>query len=552
MQMSDTERPAVKLSRWLSDGMRTLVAASLLGAGLLSAGPTLWSGKLGPTIGWVLVLTALALLIVNWRGQILAERLAVRLCEGAPVDGRSMLDHLGRLASQLETVRHRLGRIHPVTGLPTREYLCERVAADILGDSEPHLLGAVRFTDFDRLASFDHLAANAALQRFAERLKAAAKPTHVIGQIDRDCFGVWFSGEPVLETASAEFRAIVYVASQEIADGDTILTPAIEAASVSFPIDGADAVQLILRVTAALARPDTSGSGDVALPRRPSAQVAREQFALEQDLAQAIAQEQLTMVFQPVVDLAAGRMIGAEALLRWDHPKLGPVSPARFIPIVEAIGMSERYGLWVLNAACREARLWQDEGLNGLKVAVNLSARQLLDPELRAKIERTLQRHGLAAQALELELTETAAMVDAGRTVELFAQLRAMGVSLAIDDFGTGYSSLSYLKNLPFDKLKIDREFVTDVDSRRDSRAICKALIELGNGLDLLVLAEGVETEAETSALRDLGCAVFQGYHFSKPLSGDGFRRLARDQNWLSRLGGASQFSTPVQERLSA
>jgi EAL domain-containing protein (putative c-di-GMP-specific phosphodiesterase class I)/GGDEF domain-containing protein len=461
-----------------------------------------------------------------------ASKLAAQLCGDAAADSRPLGQTLADLAVKLEGLDQRLAQTHPITGLPTREYLLNAVAADIAKD-EPQLMGAIRFVDFDRLAAFDQMAASTALKNFALRLINAARPSHVISQTDRDCFVLWFRHTPDLAIATAEFRAIVHVAGQELVQADAVLSPTLEIAAVSFPRDGQDADHLLLRVTAALKRPDRSHAGEILLSELPSVEHAREQFSLEQDLAQAIAEDQLTMVFQPVVDTSVGKMIGAEALLRWDHPKLGAISPARFIPLVETLGLSERYGLWVLNAACREARRWQDEGLDGLKVAVNLSARQLLDPGLRPKIERTLARHGLKPQALELELTETAAMADAQRTFELFGELHAMGVSLAIDDFGSGYSSLSYLKNLPFDKLKIDREFVTDVDQRRDSRAICRALIELGRGLDLLVLAEGVETAAEVAVLQDLGCRVFQGFHFSKPLTADAFRALAKDPTWL-------------------
>jgi EAL domain-containing protein (putative c-di-GMP-specific phosphodiesterase class I)/GGDEF domain-containing protein len=449
------------------------------------------------------------------------------------------------LASRLQALALREAHAHPVTGLPTRERLNEAVATDIAAGVPTALLGVIRFVDYDRLAGFDHSAANLALQHVATRLTSAVRAGGVIGQIDRDCFGVWF-GAGGVEAAMPELQAIAYVVGQEIELDETVLSPVLEIGLAEYPRDGADGAQLILRATSTLARPD-AGYRQTRPAEPVTAQSARDRFLLEQDLAQAIAENQLTMVFQPVVDLCAGRMLGAEALLRWDHPRLGPVSPAKFIPIVEDMGLSERYGLWVLNAACREARHWRDLGLDDMKVAVNLSAHQLLDPDLRTKVERTLARHGLGAGALELELTETAAMVDAERTSALFSQLRAMGVSMAIDDFGSGYSSLSYLKNLPFDKLKIDREFVTDVDRHANSRAICSALLELGRGLNLLVLAEGVETDAEVDTLRDLGCDVFQGYHFSKPLSADAFRALAADPAWLARLKRAAPLSLDLQ-----
>jgi EAL domain-containing protein (putative c-di-GMP-specific phosphodiesterase class I)/GGDEF domain-containing protein len=505
-----------------------------------------WALAMGhPFAAGLFLAAGIAGVVTGCFKQLAAYHIADRLSGVDVGPANSIEESLSNLATRLAGFEQRLAQVHPITGLPTREGLMEALAAEA-GSDTPRLMGAIRFTDFDRLAAFDLSAANAALRLFALRLVSATKSSHSLCQIDRDCFAIWFRGTDDLAAAKAEFKSLVRITGHELATQDGIMTPAVQIGVATFPQDGRDAEHLVLRITAALTRPDWTPSGDPLLTDPPSIEQGREQFTLEQDLAQAIDEDQLTMVFQPVVHLGRGCLIGAEALLRWDHPKLGAISPARFIPLVETLGLSDRYGMWVLNAACREARRWQDENLGGLKVAVNLSAKQLMDPGLRLKVERTLHRHGLPATALELELTETAAMADAKRTLTLFTELRAMGVSIAIDDFGAGYSSLSYLKNLPFDKLKIDREFVTDVDRRRDSRAICRALIELGRGLDLLILAEGVENQLEVAALRGLGCEVFQGYHFSKPLTGDAFRALARDNKWLAPLCGAAKNPVPA------
>lgn len=498
--------------------------ASATGGWAMAAHGLAWA--IPPLLG-AGILTAIAV-----AHQCAAEQLAAALnANGAR---RSLLANLRIAAAAMNTVEHRLDNHHPVTRLPTREFLIDAMTADFAGGRTAYFLGAIRFVDFDRMAAFDQTGAHDALQRFAKRLSLAAKRDHVIGQIDRDCFGIWFADAG--ESAASEFRALIHVASQELAEDDVRLTPTIEAGAAEGEYDGVEPSQILSRVTGALTQVAASTVGDIAVAFSPSAEIARDLYALEQDLAQAIADDQLTMVFQPVVDLREGRLIGAEALLRWEHPTLGPVSPGKFIPMVEALGLSESYGLWVLNAACREAKLWEAEGLSGLKVAVNLSARQLAEADLKIKIERTLERHRLDPKALELELTETAAMADAERTRQLFTELRSLGISLAIDDFGAGYSSLSYVKNLPFDKLKIDREFVTDVHRRRDSQAICSALIALGQGLGLLVLAEGVESAEEVAVLHDLGCDIFQGYYFSRPLPSEGFRALARDTAWNGRL----------------
>ncbi len=505
---------------------RVAIAAALAVALCVAA-----AGAHGAWAGIFLVLSGFAAASLLWR--LAGVEAAVR---GLTAPERSLAVARSALREQIGGKAERDAQVHPVTGVPTREPLAEQIAADIALGCGPRLLGLVRLADYDRLASFDLAAANHALTRFSARLIEAAKGDVRIGQIDRDAFALWFHNDGDGQDSAAEFRALVYVAGQDLDTEGGPLSPTVEAAAVRYPEDGPDAAHLFVRATSALNAPDDAAGAGSRVNTAQPVEVARSRFMLEQDLNRAIDDGQLKMMFQPVVNIAKGRLIGAEALLRWDHPVLGAVSPAQFIPVVEASGMSDRFGLWVLNAACREARLWRDEGLDGLKVAVNLSARQLADEGLKDKIERTLRRHDLDAACLELELTETAAMTDAQRTFELFAALRETGVTLAIDDFGSGYSSLSYLKNLPFDKLKIDREFVTDIDSRSDSRAICRALIELGRGLGLLVLAEGVETAAEAETLRGLGCEIFQGYYFAKPLSGDDYRRLAADPAWLSSL----------------
>lgn len=480
-----------------------------------------------------------------WRVRRAERRLAGLIDEVPRGGGLHRL--IGALDARLESVRHRTNPIHPITRLPTREPLFAAIDAAPRDSGTSHLLGVIRLVDHDRIAAFDQAAANRVLDGFARRIAGAVPRGVMLAQVDRDAFALWFAdGASDCDSQAAQLRSILFVAAQELDDVGTILTPTIAAGSACWPDDGATPAMLLAQSVAALIECSADAAGGLTPGRAEARAAARERFVLEQDLAQAIAEEQLTMLFQPVVDVAAGRIVGAEALLRWEHPTLGSVSPARFIPVVEAIGLGERYGLWVLNTAAREARRWRDAGHPDFKMAINLSARQLLDDQLAAKIARTLDRHGLPANAIELELTETAAMADASRTLNLFGTLRAMGISLAIDDFGSGYSSLSYLKNLPFDKLKIDREFVSGIDTRPDSRAICAALVALGNGLGLRVLAEGVENEAEVAALRALGCGLFQGYHFSRPLTGDAFLALAADPHFRARL------APPVHRQLDA
>lgn len=454
---------------------------------------------------------------------------------------------VAHLKSRVHSLQHRWIWRHSLSGLPVREALVRAITDDLARDQPPTLLGAVRFADYNRLTAFDPATADKALKQFADRLVASLGRTRAVAHVDRDCFAIWFRGTQP-EAAAIELRALCYALGAEIAAGDITLTPEIESGTAVFPGDAVEPTALINHALVSFARPGADRS-DVQAPGQ-SATIARARFSLEQDLRHAIAREQLHMVFQPVVDVSRG-LVGAEALLRWRHPETGMISPAHFIPILEDADLIDEIGRWTLNAACREARRWRQRGLDRLKVAINLSAAQLRDADLRQTIQRTLERHRLKPGALELELTETAATQDSERTFALFSELRALGISLAIDDFGSGYSSLSYLKNLPFDKLKIDREFVAGVDRQRDNQAICRSLIELTRGLGLEVQAEGVEHWREVETLRGFGCRIFQGYLFSRPLDPDQFIEFALDPQWQKPIAAPSPAVEPAT-RMSA
>jgi len=443
----------------------------------------------------------------------------------------------------------RSANIHPVTGLATRETLLEAIAD---GRSASGTLGVIRFADYDGLAAFDEQKARHALTSFSKRLASSIGPDRVLAQIDRDSFAIWVPDGGDRQQARDEIRAITYVARQELSDLDRML-PSIEIGLAFYPEDGANGAELLKRAVGVRAAPQIASTGELKLPSRPPANVERQTFAIEKALPFAIEGQQLSLAFQPLIDLPERKLIGAEALLRWSHPELGNISPAQFIPIMERVGLSDTIGMWVLNAACREVRQWRAAGFRDMRVAINLSARQVLDPTLISKVERTLNRHGLDGSAIELELTETAAMADINYSRQIFGGLRDMGVRLAIDDFGSGYSSMSYLQNLPFDKLKIDRAFVTDVHVRPESRAICAAIVALGKGLNLDVLCEGVETREEVTVLHQLGCRFFQGYLFAKPMPADAFRAFAKAPLELpgQQFAMAAQLAQ-ISERFSA
>jgi EAL domain-containing protein (putative c-di-GMP-specific phosphodiesterase class I) len=243
----------------------------------------------------------------------------------------------------------------------------------------------------------------------------------------------------------------------------------------------------------------------------------RDRLELENDLWHAPESGQLQLHYQPQVELASGRIVGVEALARWHHPVRGWVSPAEFIPIAESSDLILKIGSWVMEEACRQARLWRLDGLGELTVAVNLSARQFRQAGLIELIHETLTRYGIEPRWMEIELTESIVMADASNGIATLNQLCAAGFTIAVDDFGTGYSSLSYLQRLPIDRLKIDQSFIRNLGSSAESDGIVQAVIALAHGLNMSVVAEGIETPAQLERLRAFGCDLGQGYLFSRP-----------------------------------
>ncbi len=531
------------------------VAAAALPAAALLLAPaaqpaTQWAALLGGLIAVALIaylvapLGALSAGLRRLREDLLGQAAPTEVPGANPADARGMLADTLEIAACLENVKDRLANKHPVTGLATREPFLARLAQDTAESESATVLAAVRFTDYDRLSAFDQASADCALAAFAERLKSSLPGSRPLAQIDRDGFALWFPGCPDTVSAFAELNALGYVLRQELTYGEHSLSPEVAIGASVFPEHGRSPGELLTRAIVAMGSRPGAGQS-VSVFSSQSLSEARQRFALEQDLRGVVGRDQLVLHYQPIVDLGSGEVAGAEALMRWNHPEHGLLGPGSFIPVLEQSAAMSEVGLWALNAACREAATWRTQGLSQIKMAVNLSATQCRDPKLPETVLRTLSRNGLPPASLELELTETTAAEDIEHTRRLLGALRAQGISVSIDDFGAGHSNLTYLKNLPFSKLKIDREFVTDVHLRRDSRAICAALIELARGLEISVLAEGVETLEEVETLYGMGCRLFQGYFFARPMPGADFVRTVQDPAWRGLL------ASPVHRRLS-
>jgi EAL domain-containing protein (putative c-di-GMP-specific phosphodiesterase class I) len=428
-----------------------------------------------------------------------------------------------------------------VSGLPTREPLFASIATSPSG-----VLGVIHLLDLERLQAFDEALADHVLVALAERVVRMLGTGALVAQVDRARLAVWFGPETPAELAGTKLQALGYALGEAVSFGEREVLPEIRVSHAHMAEHGTAPAALLVRASVS-----RSGTADAFASVADDPLTAAQQlYTLEQDLRRAVARGELELAYQPLVDVQAGAVCGAEALLRWRHPDHGLVPPTRFVPIMEAAGLADEIGLWAINAACREAATWRRLGLGPLRVAVNISGHQLDRGDFATLVERTLARHSLSSDLLEIELTETIAAGESDRVAALFGRLRRLGVAIAIDDFGTGYSSFSTLRTLRFDKLKIDREFVTAVDRRRDSQAICRAILELGRGLGIRVLAEGVETAAEYSWLNAQGCRHFQGYYFARPLDPAAFRAFVQDEHRLAGL--LAPISDPVSERLRA
>ena len=409
----------------------------------------------------------------------------------------------------------------PLTGLPNRRGILEILDGALAGARRERSLLAVLVFDIDAFRKINSSHGYACGDEVL--CECTARLSGLLGA--RDALARHSGNEFIVVQAHSSAAAAARLAEAMLAcmrrpfalrGQETFLS-----ASIGIALSSSSACappQLVQMAQVAMAAGRVDGPARLCFHRPEMDQVIRDRVDLESMLRHAIRRGQLALQYQPRIDALEHGMVGVEALVRWRHPVLGLVAPARFIPIAEETGMIEELDMWVLQEACHRAARWRADGLPLGRISVNLSARQFQQAGLPERVRMALDASGLEAQRLELEITESTVMHDTEKVVEVLRSLKALGVALSIDDFGTGYSSLSYLKRFPLDILKIDRAFVKDVASDPGGASITRAIIDLAHGLGLEAVAEGVETEEQLAFLMDNGCDEFQGYYFSAPV----------------------------------
>ena len=425
-----------------------------------------------------------------------------------------------------------------LTGLPNRTLLKDRVTKALAAARRQEHKVAFLFLDLDRFKdindSLGHSVGDLLLQGIAERLKTWGRDQDTVARLGGDEFLITLTQVRDLADVAVDAERLMDAMTAEFVVQNRSLTIGCSVGISIFPEHGADCEALIKNADAAMySAKDSGGNNFRFFSEEVNAQVV-ERLTLESSLRLALDKEELFLMYQPQMDVATGRITGLEALLRWQHPELGLVPPDRFIRIAENSGLIVSIGEWVLRTACRQAKKWQCAGVPPVSVAVNVSAIQFRQEGFCKLIRRVLDESGLAPRYLDLELTESLLLANAEVMLSVVHGLKAMGVSLAIDDFGTGYSNFASLRQFGVSKLKIDRSFIRDVAMKPDDAAITTAIISMAKSLNLKVIAEGVEDEAQMSFLRAHHCDEIQGYYFSKPLAVDKVaEKLRRDSTEL-------------------
>ena len=475
------------------------------------------------------------------REASLAAKRAHQMIVASLVGGIALLGLTGALAVRIahsitsdlassQEEAHRLALHDTLTGLPNRAFMTERLEEDLARVKREDIPLAMLCLDLDRFKQVNdtlgHSVGDVLLRAVAGRLRDCVRRSDTVARLGGDEFAIVQSPLTSLESAATLARRIVAVLSEPYDLGEhQVIIGASVGVSLA-PDDAMNAESLLKMADMALYRAKADGRGTYCFfePEMDSRLQGRRR--LELDLRQAVGLQEFELYYQPIIDMPSGRICAMEALVRWRHRERGLVLPGQFIPLAEETGLIVPIGTSVLRQACLHAAAWSGP----IRVAVNVSAAQFKGSGLVDAVADALAEAGLPPERLELEITESALLVDANATLTILRELRAMGVRIAMDDFGTGYSSLGYLRSFPFDKIKIDQSFVRDIETSPDCKAIVRAVTSLGSNLGIVTTAEGVETMAQLDQLRIEGCDQVQGYLFSRPVPAVEVERLLDQQ----------------------
>ncbi len=426
-----------------------------------------------------------------------------------------------------------LAHYDSLTGLPNRALLADRMKVAIKRAARQSTRLAVLFVDLDRFKpindSLGHDVGDKLLKVVAERMQDSVRSVDTVSRVGGDEFVVLLSEIETSEDAARVAEKLINTLSQpyEIEEHELLVTASV--GICIYPDNGTESNILLRNADASMYSAKEAGRNRYQFYSEDMTARAIERLSLERDLRSAAERGELFLVYQPQIELATGRIIGAEVLMRWHQPRQGLISPLRFIPVAEDSGLILTIGEWTLRESCRQARLWHDRGLLDVCISVNVSAVQFRQTDFVHVVERALTDSGLSPEKLELELTESVVMQGAEPALGKLRQLDALGVKVAIDDFGTGYSSLSYLRQFTVDRLKIDRSFVHDLPGNNDAEAIAAAIVAMGLSLGLRIIAEGIETEAQAEFLQRISCKEGQGYLYAWPMAIDEFEAWVKE-----------------------
>ncbi|AVR97727.1 putative bifunctional diguanylate cyclase/phosphodiesterase [Pseudoduganella armeniaca] len=486
-----------------------------------------------------------------WRGEIIGKRKNGELFPqsvtiSAVRDAAGRISHTFSLFSDIsshkdaEARMQRMANYDALTGLPNKGLLLQLLGQAMAEARRAREHGALLVVEVARLGAITdtlgHEVGNALLIEIARLLRARLREGDLLARLDGGKFAIGLLHIEKREHAALVARKLVDALTAPIAVGSHSLQVGAHVGIAVYPEDAADPDALLRGADVAAARAAQSIEPALLFFSEEMNQRAKEHLRIESELRDALANNELMLYYQPKVSLRSGRIVGAEALLRWRHPVRGLVSPGVFIPVAEETGLITELGNWVVNEACRQIRQWRDANVIMPPVAVNLSARQF-DRGLPQRMAAVLERYQVHPEQLMLEITESLLVRGADTVIAIMNELVAMGLALALDDFGTGYSSLAYLKKFPISTLKIDRAFVVGLPHEENDCAIARAIVTMAQQLRQEIVAEGVETLAQMNFLRELGCDQLQGYLFSQPVPAPDFERMLREGKRLAFTG---------------